>query len=66
MYEIHDSLENVVKIDVELSDYYGTGRGVEERFGLVFFPFRSKLPEHALWSDTVLNSTRAKFYPNLF
>jgi hypothetical protein len=64
MYEIHDSLENFVKIDVEPSDYYGTGRGVEveERFGLVFF----QLPEHALCSDTVLNSTRAKSYPNLF
>ena len=62
MYDIHDSLENVVKIDLEPSDYYGTGRGVEERFGLVFF----QLPEHALCSNTVLNSTRAKSYPNLF
>jgi hypothetical protein len=62
MYDIHDSLENVVKIDLEPSDYYGTGRGVEERFGLVFF----QLPEHALCTNTVLNSTRAKSYPNLF
>lgn len=45
--EYHDLLENVAKIDVEPSDYYGTGRGVDARFGLVFFPFRWKLPEEA-------------------
>src|SRR5207302_501846 len=37
MDEYHDWLENVARIDVEPSDYYGTGRGVEARFGLVFF-----------------------------
>jgi homopolymeric O-antigen transport system ATP-binding protein len=40
MNEYHDRLENVAKINVEPSDYYGTGRGIEPRFGLVFFPFR--------------------------
>jgi lipopolysaccharide transport system ATP-binding protein len=44
MNEYHDRLENVVKIHVEPSDYYGTGRGIEARFGLVFFPFRWKQP----------------------
>jgi lipopolysaccharide transport system ATP-binding protein len=39
-HEWHDVLDNVAKIEVEPSDYYGTGRGVESRFGLVFFPFR--------------------------
>jgi hypothetical protein len=36
----HDVLENVAQLDVETSDYYGTGRGIEPRFGIVFFPFR--------------------------
>jgi len=40
--EFHDVLENVAKLEVEPSDFYGTGRGVEARFGLVFFPFRWK------------------------
>lgn len=48
MYEYHDSLDNVVKIDVEPSDYYGTGRGIEARFGLVFFPFRWKVTNDAV------------------
>jgi homopolymeric O-antigen transport system ATP-binding protein len=43
--EWHDVLENVAKIDLETTDYYGTGRGVEARFGLVFFPFRWSSPE---------------------
>jgi hypothetical protein len=46
--EYQDWLENVAKIEVEPSDYYGTGKGVEARFGLVFFPFRWKLPVNAL------------------
>jgi hypothetical protein len=61
MYDIHDSRENVVKIDWEPSDYDGTGRGVEERFGLVFSNSLS-----TPCAATVLNSTRAKSYPNLF
>jgi hypothetical protein len=48
MDEYHDRLENVAKIDVESSDYYGTGRGIEPRFGLVFFPFRWKVPAGVL------------------
>jgi hypothetical protein len=46
-HEYHDVLDNVAKIDVEPSDYYGTGRGIEARFGLVFFPFRWKPTEAA-------------------
>ncbi|MBI3408478.1 MAG: ABC transporter ATP-binding protein [Planctomycetes bacterium] len=38
--EGHDVLDNVARLDLEPSDFYGTGRGVESRFGLVFFPFR--------------------------
>jgi lipopolysaccharide transport system ATP-binding protein len=36
----HDELNNVAKLEVEASNYYGTGRGIEARFGLMFFPFR--------------------------
>ncbi len=45
--EYQDWLENVARIEIEPSDYYGTGRGVEARCGLVFFPFRWKLRENA-------------------
>jgi hypothetical protein len=40
LHEWHDVLDNVATLEVEPSDYYGTGRGIESRFGLVFFPFR--------------------------
>jgi hypothetical protein len=36
----HDELDNVAKLEVEASNFYGTGRGIESRFGLLFFPFR--------------------------
>jgi predicted DNA-binding antitoxin AbrB/MazE fold protein len=57
MNEYHDRLENVAKIDVEPSDYYGTGRGIEARFGLVFFPVPSylgtgRLSRSTTWSET--------------
>lgn len=38
-HEWHDVLDHVATLDVEPSDFYGTGRGVESRFGLMFFPF---------------------------
>ena len=62
MYDIDDSRENVVKIDLEPSDYYALAGG--SRSVSVWFFFQ--LPEQALCRDTVLNSTRAKSYPNLF
>lgn len=43
-HEWHDVLDNVAVLTVEPSDYYGTGRGVESRFGLIFVPFRWKVP----------------------
>jgi len=39
---IQDCLQNGVVLDVEPSDFYGTGRGIEPRFGLVFLPCRWK------------------------
>jgi len=44
-HEYQDWLENVARIEIEPSDFYGTGRGVEARFGLVFFPFRWSVPD---------------------
>jgi lipopolysaccharide transport system ATP-binding protein len=39
-HEWHDVLDNVTRLEVEPSDFYGTGRGIEARFGLIFLPFR--------------------------
>jgi lipopolysaccharide transport system ATP-binding protein len=39
-HEWHDVLDNAAKLEVEPSDYYGTGRGIESRFGLMFLPFQ--------------------------
>ncbi len=36
----YDLLENCLVMDVETSDYYGTGRGIDPNFGLVFLPAR--------------------------
>ena len=39
---IQDVIQNCVYMDVEPSDYYKTGRGMDARFGLVFLPCRWK------------------------
>ena len=39
---LHDVLKNCISFDVETSDYYGSGRGIEAGFGLMFFPSRWK------------------------
>ncbi|HEY8468159.1 MAG TPA: ABC transporter ATP-binding protein [Longimicrobiales bacterium] len=36
----HDVLKNCVAIDIESADYYGSGRGIDSRFGLIFMPCR--------------------------
>jgi len=38
----YDVLRNCISFDVEPSNYYGSGRGIESRFGLMFFPSRWK------------------------
>jgi lipopolysaccharide transport system ATP-binding protein len=38
--EFHDELENAILLEIEPSDYYGTGRGIEARFGILFLPCR--------------------------
>jgi lipopolysaccharide transport system ATP-binding protein len=37
-----DVLKNCIHFDVEPSDYYGSGRGIDSSFGLMFFPSRWK------------------------
>jgi lipopolysaccharide transport system ATP-binding protein len=37
-----DVLKNCIHFDVEPSDYYGSGRGIDSQFGLMFFPSRWK------------------------
>jgi lipopolysaccharide transport system ATP-binding protein len=44
----HDVLDSVAKFDVEASDFFGTGRGLESREALVFFPYRWSVPGHEL------------------
>lgn len=39
-HEWHDLIDHCARIDLEPSDYYGTGRGIESRFGIIFLPFR--------------------------
>src|SRR3954451_12278879 len=41
--EWHDVLDHVMTLEVEPSDYFGSGRGIESRFGLIFFPCRWRL-----------------------
>ena len=45
--DFHDGLKNCVSFDVESSDYYGSGRGIDSRFGLIFLPCRwqSRAPQ---------------------
>jgi lipopolysaccharide transport system ATP-binding protein len=39
---LQDVLQNAVIMDVEPADYYGTGRGIDNRFGMIFLPSRWK------------------------
>jgi hypothetical protein len=39
---LHDVLKNCIAFDVEPSDYYGSGRGIDGSFGMMFFPSRWK------------------------
>ena len=36
----YDTLDNVAKLEVQPSDYYGTGRGIDAKFGMIFLPYR--------------------------
>jgi lipopolysaccharide transport system ATP-binding protein len=36
---VYDELENAAKLEIEASDYYGTGK-LSPKFGMIFLPFR--------------------------
>jgi lipopolysaccharide transport system ATP-binding protein len=36
----YDGLENCITMDVEVSDYYKSGKGIDRRYGIMFFPCR--------------------------
>ncbi len=40
---IYDGLEHCARLDVEVSDMYQSGRGIDGRYGIVFFPQRWNL-----------------------
>jgi lipopolysaccharide transport system ATP-binding protein len=37
---LHDVLEHCTALDIESSNYYKSGRGIDGRFGILFFPCR--------------------------
>jgi len=41
-----DGLDHCCKLDVEVADIYGSGRGIAKQFGLVFLPCRWSLDAH--------------------
>ncbi len=52
---LHDVLKNCIHFDVETSDYYGSGRGIDSSFGVMFLPSRWKScapQEHTLLTKT--------------
>jgi lipopolysaccharide transport system ATP-binding protein len=51
MFEAQDDLDNAATLAVESSDFYGTGRGVESRFGLLLLPCRWSIPERLAESN---------------
>lgn len=38
----HDLLENCMTMDVETSDYFGSGRGISAQLGVLFLPARRR------------------------
>jgi lipopolysaccharide transport system ATP-binding protein len=46
----HDLLENCMTMDVETSDYYGSGRGITPKFGVIFLPARWRASERLVTS----------------
>ena len=36
----YDGLENCLTLDVEVSDYYKSGKGIDRRYGIIFLPCR--------------------------
>jgi hypothetical protein len=43
---VHDLLDHCGIIEIEPSDFYNSGKGIESRYGIVFIPFRVIVPRH--------------------
>lgn len=56
----YDRLDNSLVLDVEASDFYKSGRGMDNRFGLVCMPSRWSLDHGAASSPTGADSPNAK------
>jgi lipopolysaccharide transport system ATP-binding protein len=41
--QVYDEVKHCCKLDVEVADVYGSGRGIDKRHGLVFLPVRWQL-----------------------
>src|SRR5262249_49284114 len=39
-HEYQDRLENFAKLDIEPSNFYGTGRGISPNYGMMFVPYQ--------------------------
>jgi homopolymeric O-antigen transport system ATP-binding protein len=57
--ELHDLIDNAGNLDVEPADVYGTGRGLEARFGVTFFKLRWLSPQHGHSGNGMANSSAA-------
>jgi hypothetical protein len=40
---IYDALEHYAFLDVEASDFYGSGKGITSQNGIIFLPFKWNL-----------------------
>jgi len=47
----YDQLDHCLTMDVEASDYYGSGKGIDARFGLVFIPCSWVLHDRRIGTD---------------
>jgi hypothetical protein len=45
---VHDNIEHCAQLEVELANVYSSGRMLDSRSGIVFFPQRWKVPEGIL------------------
>ena len=52
-YVFYDVLEHCAVLDVEASNYYQSGRGIDSRFGIIFFPCKWCLSGMSMSNDNV-------------
>jgi lipopolysaccharide transport system ATP-binding protein len=54
----YDIVENCAVLEVEGSDFYGTGRGIDRHYGIMFLPCTWSLNGQKMMSSTVSAETR--------